>query len=174
MEKPRLIQSSIHLSFSKSLELNSDIFRDEYRKMAEVDDDPVGTWLKMATARGDTRDSDKVLLTLITELHRKLNDISDKLDKRDKSRVKLEENADIDSIGFGYFRLEKPCLKIGTKYYGRIDMPTFPQREVPLYFEAQDERLAKILIMHDRDVKDWDAYVASRERVMIREAKERE
>ena len=51
-------------------------------------------------------------------------------------------------------------------------MPTFPQREVPVYLEAKSENLAKILVMHDRDIKDWDAYVAARERVMIRESKE--
>ena len=71
--------------------------------MSEIDDDPVGTWLKMATARGETKDSDKVLLTLVTELHRKLNEISNKLENRHNSLLELEEDVNIDSIGFWLF-----------------------------------------------------------------------
>ena len=48
-------------------------------------------------------------------------------------------------------------------------MPTFPKREIPLFFIGVDEKTAKIELIHERDSKDWDSYVTARERVLIRE-----
>ena len=50
-------------------------------------------------------------------------------------------------------------------------MPFFPTREVPLFFKAISKNEAKVILLHERDEKDWNAYVVSRERVMIREMK---
>ena len=57
------------------------------------------------------------------------------------------------------------------KYYARLDIPFFPQRDVPLYFVAIDEYVAEIVVMHDRDIKDYNAFIAARERAIIREKK---
>jgi hypothetical protein len=50
-------------------------------------------------------------------------------------------------------------------------MPTFPRREIPVYFKSVEEDLAQIKLLHDRDRVDWDTYVAARDRSAIREAK---
>ena len=55
------------------------------------------------------------------------------------------------------------------KYYGRLEIAFFPQREVPIYFMAVDKQIAEILIMHDRDIKDYNAFITARERAIIRE-----
>ena len=88
-------------------------------------------------------------------------------------RVPLGRRARIEAIGFEHFRLETPQLKPGTPYYGRITMPLFPKREVGLWFRALDERTAKIERMHERDEKEWSQYLTARERVMIREMKQK-
>ena len=50
-------------------------------------------------------------------------------------------------------------------------MPTYPQREIGVFFTAVDGRLAKIERIHDRDEKEWGSYVTARERILIRELK---
>jgi hypothetical protein len=169
--EPRLVPSYISVVYSQNDKSNQNIFKNEFRKISEIDDDPVGSWLKMITAKGEARDTDKILTTLIVELHRKLNIISDKIDKKQKQLLTLKYSDNILSIGYQYFKIEDESFVVGESYYGRIDMPTFPQREVPIYFEAISKNLAKIFLMHDRDTNDWDSYVASRERIMIRETK---
>jgi len=50
-------------------------------------------------------------------------------------------------------------------------MPVHPKRDVAIYFKALEPSLAKITMMHDRDEKEWAAYMTARERVLIREIK---
>ncbi|MBA1438424.1 MAG: hypothetical protein FAF05_05500, partial [Epsilonproteobacteria bacterium] len=64
-------------------------------------------------------------------------------------------------------------LEVGKIYYGRIEMPVHPKRDVGVFFEAQSPTLAHLVRMHERDEKEWAAYMTARERVMIREMKEK-
>ena len=67
--------------------------------------------------------------------------------------------------------MESEVFNEGKSYYGRIVMPVFPKREIPVFFTATSSNLAKITKLHERDMNDWNAYVTARERVMIREMK---
>ena len=51
-------------------------FKEEYDKLGAEIDDPVGQYIKMAKARGETKETDKVLLELIVALHRKIDDLT--------------------------------------------------------------------------------------------------
>ena len=74
-------------------------------------------------------------------------------------------------VHHGYFQFDKALLQIGDMYYGRIDMPIFPRREIPLFFEAISEDTAKIVLTHKDDEQDWSGYMVACERLMIREMK---
>jgi hypothetical protein len=116
-------------------------------------------------------ESDPVLLKLMVELHRKIDNL-EQLIKNDKpKRIELKTHEIIESIGFENFKLKSNILEIDELYYGRIEMPVHPKRDVGIFFKAVDKDLAKIVKMHDRDIKEWSSYVVARERVMIREAK---
>lgn len=168
----RLIPAPISIAFSLDEE-RSETFKREFDSLAESDDDAIGQWLKLAKARGETSESDPILLMLVTELHRKVDHILQKLENRDNEVIPLAENVDIDGINYDYFSLKSTKLTPLKTYYGRVSMPTFPKREVPLFFKAVDAQTAQITLMHLRDRKEWDSYVASRERTMIREMKEK-
>lgn len=168
MDSVRLVRASLDIEFCID---NSEEHRKEFDRLSEVDDDPIGHWLKIAKAKGLTRDSDPVLLTLVTELHRKIDELKSMISNKEDTKLKLDTKALIKEIGFEHFVIENQELLIGEKYYGRIDMPTFPKRVIPVFFIAQSENLAKVELIHDRDMKDWDAYIAARERVLIREMK---
>ena len=163
----RLIPAPLFIEFEE----DNEKFKDEYAKLGAEIDDPVGQYLKMAKARGETKDSDKVAIELLTALHRKVDEVLALLKNEEKELIELKYTAKITHIGYEYFKLKEKILIPNQKYYARLDIPFFPQREVPIYFIAVDEQIAEILIMHDRDIKDYNAFVAARERAIIREQK---
>jgi hypothetical protein len=162
----RLIEASVDIEFS--LCDNEEYFKEEYNKLIESDEDPVGHWLKQARAKGETN-TDEVLLTLIVELHRKIDDLTKTIKNEELTRLKLDNFVDIVSIGYEHFKIKNSILEVGKKYYGRINLPVFPQRQIPIFFVSKESNLAEVLLIHERDTKDWDMYVASREREVIRQ-----
>jgi len=172
MSTPRLVSAPISLLFSEA-SIDKENYEREYQKLSESDDDPISQWLKLAKARGDTRDTDPVLLQLIVELHRKIDSLEMFLKDVVPTRVSLSSEVKIDSIGFEHFKIAEDLFQADTLYYGRIEMPVYPKRDVGVFFHAQSENLAKFVKMHERDEKEWNAYVTARERVLIREAREK-
>jgi len=169
---PRLVTAPISLVFSELSE-NREMFEREYHQLSEADDNPINQWLKLAKARGETADTDPVLLNLIVELHNKIDALELFLKNEEPKRVSLINKAQIDSIGFEYFNLSEELLEEGMEYYGRIEMPVHPKRDVGVFFKAQNRTLAQIIKMHERDEKEWNAYMTARERVLIREMREK-
>jgi hypothetical protein len=148
-----------------------EIFSKEYNSLSEFEEDPVGQWLKIAKARGETGDSDQVLLTLLVELHKKIDTLTSIIKNEERELTPLAHTSMISHIGFEHIKLEEALLEENLRYYARIEMPVFPKREIPLFLKALSSNVAKITNMHDKDERDWSPYVTARERVMIREAK---
>jgi len=171
-EKIRLIPAPLKICYSEVIQ-NVDLFEREYHLLSETDDDPIGQWLKIAKAKGETKESDPVLLNLLVELHRKVDELTKLVKNEVPERLELETSTEIESIGFEHFQLKEFGFKVGARYYGRIEMPIFPKRDVPVWFVAIDKGIAKIERIHERDEKEWNSYVVARERVMIREMKGR-
>jgi len=169
---PRLVPAPISICFSEA-DLEKEIYEREYQQLSESDDDPISQWLKLAKARGETSESDPVILNLVVELHRKIDALEMFLKNETPKRVSLVNEAHIESIGFEYFNLEEGMLEVGREYYGRIAMPVHPKRDVGVFFLAETPTLAKFMRIHDRDEKEWASYLTARERILIREAKEK-
>lgn len=169
---PRLVPAPISLCFSEA-DLDREVYEREYQQLSESDDDPISQWLKLAKARGETSDSDPVILNLVVELHRKIDALEMFLKNETPKRVSLVHEANIESIGFEHFNFSEAILQEGMTYYGRIEMPVHPKRDVGVFFEAQSPTLAKFIKIHDRDEKEWASYLTARERILIREAKEK-
>ncbi len=168
----RLIPAPISVTFSQENE-DKEGFEREYHSLSGADDDPIGQWLKLAKAKGDTQETDKVLLQLMIEMHRKIDHLERLIKDEAPERLALKSDTMIAQIGFEMFELQEPMFIKGTIYYGRLNMPVYPQREVAVFFEALDEKQGKIIRIHERDQIEWNAYVTARERVMIREMKGR-
>ena len=169
---PRLVQAPISIVFSPA-DTNKEVYEREYHQLSESEDNAINQWLKLAKAKGDTADTDPVLLNLIVELHNKLDALEMYIKDEAPVRVSLAIEAQIDSIGFEYFNLSDELLDEGVEYYGRIEMPVHPKRDIGVFFKAESKTLAKITRMHDRDEKEWGSYMTARERVLIREAREK-
>lgn len=168
----RLVQAPISLVYSLSTN-DEESYEREFQKLNESDDDAISQWLKNAKGRGETSETDPVLLNLIVELHRKIDGLERFIKNEEPIRLSLTDEQDIQSIGFEYFKLKDDALEVGKTYYGRVEMPVHPKRDIPIYFEAIEPSLAKLIKIHERDEKEWGAYLTSRERVLIRQAREK-
>lgn len=168
----RLVNAPISIVFSQA-DTDKEAYLREYQQLSESDDDPINQWLKLARAKGETTDTDPVLLNLIVELHKKVDALEMFLKNEKPNRLSLTNEVAIESIGFEHFKLADDILEEGVEYYGRVDMPLHPKRDVAIFFTAVDKSLAKITKIHERDEKEWGAYLTARERVLIREARER-
>ena len=173
MSNPRLVPAPISLVFSEITPEEEDTFEREYHQLSESDDNPINQWLKLAKARGETSDTDPVLLQLMVEMHNKIDALERLIKEEEIIRVSLIFEAQIDSIGFEHFQISSPLFVSGKSYYARIEMPVHPKRDVGVFFKAKDTTLAQIKRMHERDEKEWAAYMTARERVQIREAREK-
>ncbi len=166
----RLVPAPISLVFSEAT-LNKELYLREYSELSESDDDPISQWLKLAKGRGETSDTDPVLLNLVVELHRKIDALEMFLKNEVPKRVSLTAKVKIEAIGFEHFKLSEDILDEGIEYYGRVEMPVHPKRDVAIFFKALDKSLAQIIKIHERDEREWGVYMTARERVLIREAK---
>jgi hypothetical protein len=166
----RFIPAPLKAFLSEDYEEREDLKR-EYDTFAQSDSDPIGQWLKLAKARGETSDSDQVLLTLITELHRKVDMLMDKYDEKEIVYLDLDYEEEINGVNFDYLSFNNRNLEVGHRYYMRLEMPIFPKRSVPMYVVAIEPNIVEIKLMHNRDRKEWDGYVTARERTYIRELK---
>ncbi len=166
----RFVVAPLESSFDLT-SLDTQLFQKEFNSMSEYEEDPIGQWLKIAKAKGETKESDQVLLTLIIELHKKIDELTATIKGKERKLLVLSQKAMISDISFEYIRLEEERFESDNEYYMRVEMPVFPKREIPIFIRSLDKRVAKILKIHDKDERDWNSYVAARERVMIREAK---
>jgi hypothetical protein len=165
MTKIRLIPAPLNIEFEEEKEN----FKEEFDKLGAEIDDPIGQYIKLAKARGETKDSDKLLLELVIALHRKVYELTKLVKNEEKELILLKYNEKITHVGYEHLKFEKEVLEPNQKYYGRLEISFFPQREVPIYFIAIEKDIAEIILMHERDIKDYNAFVASRERALIRE-----
>ncbi|MFP4333052.1 MAG: hypothetical protein ACLFQJ_07090 [Campylobacterales bacterium] len=170
-ERSREVKTALSLEFQEVDEGSFEI-EEEYERLSESDDDPIGHWLRIAKARGETKDSDMLVVNLIVELYRKIDELSEEIKGSKKSFYTLSRSAKVIGLGHRRLLLEKEELEVGQLYYGRINMPVFPRRTIPVFFEAIEPVRGKIVKIHQRDEMDIDRYVTSRERSIIRELKE--
>jgi len=169
---PRLVPAPISLRFSER-SLDPENFEREFQQLSDSDENPINQWLKLAKARGETADTDPVLLNLIVELHNKIDSLEMFLKNEEPKRISLTQEVHIESIGFEHFNLKEDALDIGVEYYGRVEMPVHPKRDVAIFFVAESKTLCKIIKIHEHDEKEWGSYLTARERILIRAAKEK-
>lgn len=170
MNDIRLIDASVDIVFD-NMDTSLEAFEKEFNNIAEHDNDAIGQWLKSARARGETRDSDPVLIHLMMELYRKIDRLENLVLNTTPKRLLLTKSGVMSKIGFEYFELSEPILESSKLYYGRVEFPVLPRRETPFFFEALSPTLAKITRIHLKDEEEWGVYTASRERAMIRHLK---
>jgi hypothetical protein len=170
MSEVRLIEAPLEIEFEAEA-LNSVEFEREYILLSEGENDAIGQWVRNAKGVGDATAGEMVIIQLLSELYRKVDQLERSVLNTMPERVELLQKVQISRIGYEYFELNKPEMKAGERYYGRLELPIHPVREIGFYFEAESETLAKIVRIHQKDESEWAAYMMSRERAEIRRLK---
>lgn len=170
MDAIRFVPAVLHVSYEEGTAEDAS-FLQEYYALMQLNDDPLGLWLKSSKIRKASEESDPVLLTLLIELHRKVDTLTHLISSKKPLVLELKKEAVLSDIAHGYFRLSEALLTPQKSYYARIEMPTFPQRSLPLFFEAMDAYVGKIVLMHEDDEQEWSSYMMACERAMIRQMK---
>lgn len=170
MDDLRVVKALLDIEFSAISDENLSKFESEFFVMSGLDEDPLNEWLKRVKSRGETRESDQILLTLLVELHKKVDELSSLIKNEKTQRLELDFKSQISAIGFGCFRIDGE-FELNQNYYARVFMPVFPRREIAIFFKITAPNLAQIYKIHENDEKDWNAYIMARERILIREMK---
>lgn len=166
----KLVSVNISIDFCIINEDNTKNIRREFESLSEDNNDPISRWAKLARSRGDMSESEGILLSLIIELHRKIDKLEQLIEQKQDTHISLEFNNKISQIGHEYFQLQDNVIE-NKKLYGRLQMPVFPKRQIPIYFSHHKEDIYKIDFMHNRDTVDYDSYIKARERALIRESR---
>ncbi len=166
----RIISAPLKIDFGK-VEANESLFKAEFDRLSENNDDPISAWIRNIRSRGRVVDENEPILQLLIELHRKIDSLSAQINNESKDYLTLESTAVLESIGHNVLIFGDDLLDAGAKYYARLDIAVFPVRKIPLFFNAVDSKNAEIYLMHGRDEVDFDSYIAARERSIIRENK---
>ncbi|MCI5969352.1 hypothetical protein [Helicobacter sp.] len=168
--KSRLIETLLNIEYAVAHN-NAETFAEEFNKLTQSDEDPIGEWLRLTRAKKGNLEADNVvILELLVEVYRKIESLEARISGETKNYVALENKGSVSTIGHSCFALKDSKLLENTLYYGRIELPTFPTRIVPVYFVYRSG-LAWIERIHGRDEVEWDGYVASKERALIRSIK---
>lgn len=170
MDDVRFVNAFFGIEFSKFDE-NGSVFMEEFEKLSKENTDPINEWIRHQKANGNADETDKILLNLIVELHKKVDILTQKLDGKESVNLNLSFKSSVVFIGYGYFKIKDQIFNVKQKYYGRISLPIFPKRPIPVIFIAEDTNTANIIKISPGDEKDWDSYVSRRERELIREMK---
>ena len=171
MSDVRLVPAAIDLVY-EAITGDTKNYDREFQQILDIEDDSIGQWMKHSKVRGDGADSDPMVLNLLVELYRKMDRIETLLTKGVNNQyLSLVDKGQIEDIGMEHFKLASDSLEVGKVYYGRVEMPIYPKRIIPFYFEALNPSLAIITRIHVRDREEWAYYMTARERVMIRQIK---
>ncbi|HEX5329733.1 hypothetical protein [Sulfuricurvum sp.] len=170
MSDIRLVTATIDLEYEEVSE-NAERFEREFNAINESEENSITQGIKHAKNRGELDESSTLILNVLVELYRKMDKMEYMLTHGSSKRLPLSSNALIESIGLEHFKITSQLLEVGKHYYARIEMATFPRREVAFYFEAIEPTLAKIEKMHVRDQEAWGHYMTACERIMIRQMK---
>jgi len=140
-------------------------FEREFEGFSETDSNPVDDFIQKMKAREGKNAPDVMTITLIAELHKKVDDLTRLVKGETKEMVTLQNSQMLDFAWFDTIKLSG--LKTGTLYYARINMPLFRPREIPFFFEATDSENASITKMWPKDKNDFDGYLVSKDREEI-------
>lgn len=170
MSNIRLVTATIDLVYEE-VSADAERFEREFNEISEAEENSITQGIKHIKSRGELDETNLLILNVLAELYRKMDKIEYMLIHGNSKRLPLSSSAAIESIGLDHFKVSSDVLESGKHYYGRLEIATFPRREIAFYFEAVEPSLAKIENIHVRDKEAWGYYMVACERIMIRQMK---
>ena len=113
---------------------------------------------------------------MLVHIYKKLEHLENLITDSHEKYIPLKHSIHTKQLGHGAIildstMLDSASLEIDKQYYVRLFLPVFPVRCVPLFAIAKDTQILQIKKMADRDLKDYDSYIVSIEREMLKARK---
>lgn len=170
MSNIRLVPAVLDLAYEEVGE-SVQKFEREFNVISESEENSITQGIKHVKMRGESDETNLLMLNILSELYRKIDKIEQLLMHGNSKRLSLACEGYIESIGLEHFKLTEDILEVGKHYYGRLELTTFPKREIAFYFEGIEPAVAKIEKIHVRDKEAWGYFMTACERIMIRQMK---
>ena len=167
----RFVPASLNITFEEVTDMNRSIFRNEYNTLNEYENDDIKEWVSKLKAQGKLDDTDRVLLTLLIELHKKIDNIETILKNNENKSLKLQHSSKIVGIHFDHIQINDFDFLENNLYFAKIQLPVFPKREIPIYLLGLNSTIAKIHMISQKNQDDWNSLVMAKEREEIRKIK---
>ena len=167
----RFVSASLNISFEEVLDSNRSIFKNEYNTLNEYENDDIKEWVSKLKAHGKLDETDRVLLTLLVELHKKVDNLETLIKNEKDDGLKLQHHTKIIGIHFEYIGLNDYNFLENTLYFAKVELPVFPKREIPIYLIGLKQNMAKIHLISQKNQEDWNSLVMAKEREEIRKLK---
>ena len=175
----RLVDASLQIELQvldDSIEL--EVIK-EYEVITQLHANSIDKWLSSLKAKsGDCKcgGGTAILGEMLVHIYKKLEHLENLITDSHEKYIPLKHSIHTKQLGHGAIildstMLDSASLEIDKQYYVRLFLPVFPVRCVPLFAIAKDTQILQIKKMADRDLKDYDSYIVSIEREMLKARK---
>lgn len=170
----RLVDARLQMelqAIDDSIELKA---TQEYDVITQLHGNSIDKWLSSLKAKsGDCKcgGGTAILGEMLVHIYKKLEHLENLIAGSEVQYIPLEHSTHTTRLGHGAILLDSPSLIPQTQYYVRLFLPVFPVRCVPLFAVAKEEGVLQITKMAERDLRDYDGYIVSIEREMLKARK---
>ncbi len=170
----RLVKARLNIEFQLLSDSIESRVLEEYQVITQLHNNSIDKWLHSLQAKsGDCKcgGGSLILGEMLVHIYRKLEHIENIIIGSEVRYVPLENISHTEQLGHGVILLDSVTLQKDKQYYIRLSLPIFPARCIPLFAIAIEENILKIIKIGDRDLKDYDSYIVSVEREMLKARK---
>lgn len=160
----RIVPCSIEISYDKS----SDIYEEEYIRIIDNNTDGFENYLEKLKSKNKIDEDSEVILEVLAQIYHKIISIEKTIHQKEDKLCLLEKQGFICALGHGVICTHSMDFEVGMSYYLRFELPVFPKRMIGVFGEAIDAQVLKITKMHQKDIEDFDMYIANKEMENLR------
>lgn len=160
----RIVPCSIEISYDKS----SDIYEEEYIQIIDNNADGFENYLEKLKSKNKIDEDSEVILEVLAQIYHKIISIEKTIHQKEDKLCLLEKQGVICALGHGVICTHSMDFEVGMSYYLRFELPVFPKRMIGVFGEAIDAQVLKITKMHQKDIEDFDMYIANKEMENLR------
>lgn len=146
----------------------------EYDTITQLHGNSIDKWLSSLKAKsGDCKcgGGTAIIGEMLVHIYKKLEHLENLITDSSTQYIALQHSTHTKQLGHGVILLDSVALDLESQYYVRLFLPVFPVRCVPLFAVAKDNGILQIKKMAERDMKDYDSYIVSVEREMLKARK---
>lgn len=167
----RLVDSRLHIEFEIIDEVLNSKAIEEYNLITQLHNNSIDRWLHSLQVKSmncKCGGSTLVLGEMLIHIYKKLEYIENLIVGSEMQYIPLKNIAHTQKLGHGIIVLDSTNLEIGQNYYVRFLLPAFPARCIPIFAIAKDINVLQINRIAERDLRDYDSYIVSVEREILR------